>query len=67
MLNDNGVPNIRDTWKVTEASTDVRQVRNSTDRLQIVYVSIMGPIMLAAFLEWILWLVRFSANECLPN
>lgn len=26
---------------------------------QIVYVSIVGTVMLAAFLEWILWLAAF--------
>lgn len=27
--------------------------------LQIVYLSIVGPLMLAAVLEWILWLAAF--------
>lgn len=27
--------------------------------LQIIYVSIMGTVMLAAFLEWFLWLAAF--------
>lgn len=27
--------------------------------LQIIYVSILGPLMVAAFFEWILWLVAF--------
>lgn len=29
------------------------------DRLQIIYVSILGPVMLAAFFEWFLWLAAF--------
>lgn len=34
-----------------------------TDRsLQIVYCSIMGAVMLAALLEWFLWLVRRSCG-----
>jgi hypothetical protein len=27
--------------------------------LQIVYVSVIGPVMIAAFLEWFLWLAAF--------
>lgn len=27
--------------------------------IQIVYVSILGPVILAAFLEWVLWLAAF--------
>jgi len=27
--------------------------------IQIVYVAIVGPVMLAAFFEWVLWLVAF--------
>jgi len=27
--------------------------------IQIIYVAIVGPVMLAAFFEWVLWLVAF--------
>jgi chitin synthase len=27
---------------------------------QIVYLSIVGPLMLAAFFEWVLWLAAFT-------
>lgn len=27
--------------------------------VQIVYVAIVGPVMLAALFEWVLWLVAF--------
>ncbi|MCJ1268187.1 hypothetical protein MMC22_008073 [Lobaria immixta] len=43
MVNDNGVPSIKDPWPVKD----------------IVYVSIMGSVMMAAFLEWFLWLAAF--------
>lgn len=32
---------------------------NRVDFAQIVYVSIVGAVMLAAFLEWFLWLAAF--------
>ncbi|GIZ37223.1 hypothetical protein CKM354_000067700 [Cercospora kikuchii] len=38
-----GIPSIRDPWPVKD----------------IVYVGIVGPLMLAAFFEWALWLVAF--------
>lgn len=28
-------------------------------RSQIIYVSVIGPVMLAAFFEWFLWLAAF--------
>jgi chitin synthase len=40
---DNGIPPITDPWPVKD----------------IVYVSIVVPVMLAALLEWILWLLAF--------
>ncbi|KAI9825998.1 MAG: hypothetical protein M1819_007453 [Sarea resinae] len=43
MGQDNGVPPITAPWPVAD----------------IVYVSIMGVVMLAAFLEWFLWLAAF--------
>ncbi|TGZ83271.1 hypothetical protein EX30DRAFT_152079 [Ascodesmis nigricans] len=43
MSNSNGVPSLKDKWEVSE----------------IVYVSIMGFVMTAAVLEWILWLAAF--------
>ncbi len=36
-----------------------RREEKLTSRFQIVYVSIMGTVMLAAFLEWFLWLAAF--------
>ncbi len=30
-----------------------------SNALQIIYLSILGPIMLAALLEWFLWLAAF--------
>ncbi|KAL9024110.1 MAG: hypothetical protein Q9196_006752 [Gyalolechia fulgens] len=42
-VNENGVPAITDPWPTAD----------------IVYVSIMGTVMLAAFLEWFLWLAAF--------
>ncbi|EME85413.1 glycosyltransferase family 2 protein, partial [Pseudocercospora fijiensis CIRAD86] len=40
---DNGIPPITSPWPVAD----------------IIYVSIIGPVMLAALLEWILWLLAF--------
>lgn len=40
---DNGVPDITDPWPVKD----------------IVYVGIVGTVMLAAFLEWFLWVAAF--------
>ncbi|KAK8187943.1 chitin synthase-domain-containing protein [Phyllosticta capitalensis] len=40
---DNGLPSIKDPWPVKD----------------IVYVSIVGTVMLAALLEWLLWLAAF--------
>ncbi|KAL9001662.1 MAG: hypothetical protein Q9188_005366 [Gyalolechia gomerana] len=42
-VNENGVPAITDPWPTQD----------------IVYVSIMGTVMMAAFLEWFLWLAAF--------
>lgn len=42
-VNENGVHAITDPWPVAD----------------IVYVSIIGTVMLAAFLEWFLWLAAF--------
>ena len=59
-VGDNGIPAITEPWPVK----DVRKVHpntrmNSIDIAQIVYVSIVGAVMLAAFLEWFLWLAAF--------
>jgi len=43
MVNPGGVPSLLDPWKVSE----------------IVYCSIMGVVMMAALLEWFLWLAAF--------
>lgn len=43
MANDNGIPPITAKWPDQD----------------IVYVSIMGTVMMAAFLEWFLWLAAF--------
>ncbi|KAG0129649.1 chitin synthase-domain-containing protein [Tuber indicum] len=43
MVNKDGVPDLTDPWAVSE----------------IVYCSIMGGVMLAALLEWFLWLAAF--------
>lgn len=32
---------------------------SNTDRLQIVYIILVMPFMLAAFVEWFLWLAAF--------
>ncbi|KAF7195455.1 Chitin synthase D, partial [Pseudocercospora fuligena] len=40
---DNGIPPITSPWPVAD----------------IIYVSIIGPVMVAALLEWILWLLAF--------
>ena len=60
MLTPDGQPVITGPW----ATANVRKLLQPAARchandLQIVYVSIMGPVMLAAFLEWFLWLAAF--------
>lgn len=40
-------------------SLKARSPRSLTISLQIVYTSIVGLVMLAAFLEWILWIGAF--------
>ena len=36
------------------------QFRPLTGHRQIVYVSLIAPLFLAAFLEWILWILAFD-------
>jgi chitin synthase len=56
------VPSLSDPWEVSEVfySWD-QQLRKLADGrgLQIVYCSIMGAVMIAALLEWFLWLAAF--------
>lgn len=60
MANDNGIPSIKEHWPVADVSTTKLGPRSGgANSLQIVYVSIMGTVMLAAFLEWFLWLAAF--------
>jgi chitin synthase len=55
-----GLPAITAHW----ATKDVRRNERNWEQhiltfLQIIYVSIIGFVMLAAFLEWFLWLAAF--------
>jgi chitin synthase len=62
-LDANGTPAITDPWPVKNVSNTFyikdRKHRKVANNSQIVYVSIMGTVMLAAFLEWFLWLAAF--------
>lgn len=55
-------PTITDPWKVSEAcisSGSGFSIPLAKTGSQIVYCSIMGVVMLAALLEWFLWLAAF--------
>lgn len=59
-MSDNGVPSIMAPWPTKDVC--IHRPRRRCMVLiprQIVYVSIMGAVMLAAFLEWFLWLAAF--------
>ena len=59
MKNENGVPAITDPWPVADVCLSCLFMLKKLTDCQIVYVAIMGTVMLAAFLEWFLWLAAF--------
>ena len=60
MAGDNGIPSIKDHWPTADVRlSQLLQWERYANEIQIVYVSIMGTVMLAAFLEWFLWLAAF--------
>lgn len=42
----------------------IRLMQLALTRVQIIYVSLVTPLILAAFLEWILWLGAFLFGLC---
>ena len=61
MAGDNGIPPITEKWPTADVRlSNRRRQMADTKATQIVYVSIMGTVMLAAFLEWFLWVRVFS-------
>ena len=57
-----GVPSITEPWPTRDVRLQILDMTWQVLRLhppQIVYVAIMGTVMIAAFLEWFLWLAAF--------
>lgn len=60
-VGDNGIPAITEPWPVKDVSSLSSKYRPPpSNMIQIVYVSIVGTVMMAAFLEWFLWLAAFQ-------
>ena len=62
-----GVPNITDPWPAKDVSfleVTEQSAEANIRAFQIVYVAIVGGVMLAAFLEWFLWLAAFLYCLC---
>lgn len=60
MRDQNGVPAISDAWPLADVGWSPKG-RNSW---QIIYVAVVGFVLLAAFLEWFLWLAAFLYCLC---
>lgn len=58
---DTGMPPINAPWPAKDVRfISIGKVEPTyTNKNQIAYVAIVGSVMLAAFLEWILWLAAF--------
>jgi chitin synthase len=51
---------IQETWPVSEVSVlNLTMAGRKLSCLQIVYTAIVGLVMLAALLEWFLWIAAF--------
>lgn len=47
------------TWPTKDVSFRLWSLREHADASQIVYMSVIGPLMLMAVFEWLLWLAAF--------